>query len=468
MVVLWLLPVLVSIFDLLSKAARVLMQLHPFLVAIIGTLIACATGTVIYAYHNDPQWRNYILQFHPLTYFSKNPSSLVFSVLMIVPGLMHLANAHRFGVACLEFVEMMPNFVARVTDDTLLLDNKDNTVTLVLSFSPAILLHQLHQNAAVIQSLHILCICSCSFFKMVLGTSAVHPNHERVKEAKERLQKTEKILLLLTLAWPILVGIEFMFFPDLDPTELLFRNGKLWWIVKYAAKVCTVIIEPPLWRMLSSTDFLAQVLTARNVATGIFASVGAFWCVSDVLIYAYFIILCDSHSDSITLVFFAAVIYSFYVLMFNFIELLWIIILLICFYAFYISNIKRYIFYMSRESHIHLKKTIERLTPSATQCKTIIVMRQIPFRLGLMIAFLTFNRWNTALGIDKWLQENIGLENMGVFLVTRCAVLVVITGYVVHTWIAMRKANYNSFNNTLLSSGSFNTKNYNSGSHKVG
>ena len=41
------------------------------------------------------------------------------------------------------------------------------------------------------------------------------------------MRRLERWLLVATLAWPLLVFIELLWFDDLDPWELVLRDGKV-------------------------------------------------------------------------------------------------------------------------------------------------------------------------------------------------------------------------------------------------
>lgn len=283
MLLLWLLPVLVGIADTVTKIVHIVAHLPWGARAALATTVAGAVAAAGYAYHVNPGVRERILKLHPLTLFAKHPSFAVFAVLLCVPGVLHITNAHRFGVAALEFLEMLPPFLNRFTARALHVDEADQTLTLVVSFSPPALLRLLHRNARVAQAFHVLAICSCSFFKILLKASyarvTASPEGRRKRYISKLGRLETALVVAMLLLWPLLVLIEVLWFDDLDPYELVLRDGKIWWLVKYAAKVCAVVIEVPLWNTLMSADFLAQFLTAKNVVQGVFASVGAFWSV---------------------------------------------------------------------------------------------------------------------------------------------------------------------------------------------
>ena len=175
MVVMWLLPFLVGFADAVAKVARTLSLLHWAAQAALGTAVAVAGAATALAYHTNPRFRERMQQLHPLSLLSTNPSLVVFGVLVCVPGVLHITNAHRFGVAAIEFLEMLPPFVSSFFADggAVVVDEADRTLTLVLTFSPPTLLRLLHRNAGVVQSLHVLGICSCSFLKILAKASYV-------------------------------------------------------------------------------------------------------------------------------------------------------------------------------------------------------------------------------------------------------------------------------------------------------
>eukprot|EP00750_Incisomonas_marina_P018414 INCI2938.1.p1 GENE.INCI2938.1~~INCI2938.1.p1 ORF type:complete len:1726 (-),score=251.13 INCI2938.1:3038-8215(-) len=376
MLLLWLLPVLVGIADTVAKIVRTLDRLPWGARAALATTIAGAIAAAGFAYHANPGVHERILKLHPLTLFAKYPSFAVFAILLCIPGVLHITNAHRFGVAALEFLEMLPPFLNRFTARALHVDEADQTLTLVVSFSPPALLRVLHRNARVAQAFHVLAICSCSFLKILLKASyarvTASPEGRR-KRYISKLGRFETALVVAMLLWPLLVLVEVLWFDDLDPYELVLRDGKVWWLVKYAAKICAVVIEVPLWNTLMSADFLAQFLTAKNVVQGVFASVGAFW----------------------------------------------------------------YIFYLSRQSQTTLKTGIESLTPSSLQCTSIVVSRRVAFTVGLLLAFVTSKHWGLPSALDAWVYSLGG--NVAVVVSTRGLAALIIFVVVLRSYRAYQR-----------------------------
>lgn len=263
---------LCGISENVTKLWRFLAKHHA--TAAISVVVGLV-GLVIVLFRRNPSLQAKLAQWHPLTLLTNYPSTVVFGVLVCVPGVLHITNAHRFGVAAVETFGLLPSLFSPVGNNTVTVDGAVQTLTVVLTFSPF--------HARLLQSMHVLAICSCSFAKTVLKASlkaqSSSPEARRKKWLKAA-SKAERIFLVATLLWPVMMAVEYFWFEDLDPSELVLRDGKVWWLVKYAAKIIAVSVEGPLWKTLMSADFLAQILTTKNVVQGLFASVGAFWSVA--------------------------------------------------------------------------------------------------------------------------------------------------------------------------------------------
>jgi hypothetical protein len=267
MLVVWLLPVLVGVADVVARVAGFLALLPWAINATLVTALAGAAAAFAHAYrgnnNNNPQFRDRVQQLHPLALAADNPAGVVFLGALCVPGVLHVTNAHRFGVACLELLVMLPAFLARLTAEALVVDPADHTLTLVLTFSPTALLRLLHHNARVAQALHVLAICWCSFFKMLLGASyARTPASLEGRRARyiAALGSMEKAFLVAMLAWPVLVVLELLWFPDLDPWDLVMREEDKWWLVKCVVRRRRVVARPAPRRAQHPTT-----TTQRNI-----------------------------------------------------------------------------------------------------------------------------------------------------------------------------------------------------------